>query len=507
MATPTLTRRTVLNTAALATTALAMPFVHGAYAAGKLSCGFWDHWVPGANEPLAKLCREWADREKVELTIDFITSQGDKLALTATAEAQARSGHDVLQMSDWYVAAQADNLEPVDELVTSLIKEHGKLLLGSEYIGRQKGRWIAVPTGVQTTGQIPCARIDHFKQFVGLDLTKMYPAGAPPDEVLAEAWTWDGFLAAAEKCAKAGYPFGMPLSTWSDSVNWVSAVFAAQDAQLVDGEGNITVKSDEVKEVLEWFKKIVPLLPPSVFAWDNAANNKWLISGQGALIMNPPGAWAVAVRDAPGVAEQLWTFHSPKGPKGRFDPCSFGFWGIWNFSANVTAAKSLLTYLSTPPRLKSSLPGVMASTFRHSRSCATSGLGKMKSRQQALCTIIHRAVTSPPCSPAIRPQRASARRCSRRVRSAKWSPSAPSKVNRLTKQSSSPNPSSKGLCGREFQRGLLLGSTRRCDPRSKGANPCDPSESGSCVAVSSLLDSGPRPGLWVSGASCLRYPG
>ena len=67
---------------------------------------------------------------------------------------------------------------------------------------------------------------------------------------------------------------------------------------------------------------------------DNAANNKWLISGQGALIMNPPGAWAVAVRDAPDVAAQLWTFHSPSGPKGRFDPCNFGFWGLWNFSTN-----------------------------------------------------------------------------------------------------------------------------------------------------------------------------
>ena len=153
---------------------------------------------------LAKLCREWADKEKVELTMDFITSQGDKLALTATAEAQARSGHNVLQMSDWYVAAKVDNLEPVDELVASLIKEHGKLLLGSEYIGRQKGRWIAVPTGVQTTGQTPCARIDHFKQCVGLDVARTYPAGAPPDEALADAWTWDGFLAAAEKCAKAG---------------------------------------------------------------------------------------------------------------------------------------------------------------------------------------------------------------------------------------------------------------------------------------------------------------
>ena len=201
MATVMPTRRTVLKSAALATAGLGAPFVRGAYAAGKLSCGFWDHWVPGANEPPAKLCREWADREKVDLTVDFITSQGDKLALTAAAEAQARSGHDILQMSDWYAAAQADDLEPVDELVTSLIKEHGPVLLGSEYIGRQKGRWIAVPTGLQTTGQIPCARIDQFKQFVGLDVTLTYPAGAPPDQTLAAAWTWDEFLGAGSKSA------------------------------------------------------------------------------------------------------------------------------------------------------------------------------------------------------------------------------------------------------------------------------------------------------------------
>jgi ABC-type glycerol-3-phosphate transport system substrate-binding protein len=274
-------------------------------------------------------------------------------------------------MSDWYVAAQADNLEPVDELVNSLVKEHGKLLLGSEYIGRQKGRWIAVPTGLQTTGQIPCARIDYFKQFVGLDVTRMYPAGAPPDEALADAWTWDGFLSAAEKCARAGYPFGMPLSTWSDSVNWVSAVFSAQGAQLVDGEGNITVKSDAVREVLTWFRKIVPHLPSSIFAWDNAANNKWLISGQGALIMNPPGAWAVAVRDAPNIAEQLWTFHTPKGPQGRFDPCNFGFWGIWNFSPNAAAAKSLLADLSSRTSVEKLVIGSHGVDIPPFESCAT----------------------------------------------------------------------------------------------------------------------------------------
>ena len=31
----------------------------------------------------------------------------------------------------------------------------------------------------------------------------MYPAGALPDRALADNWTWDFFLAAAEKCFKA----------------------------------------------------------------------------------------------------------------------------------------------------------------------------------------------------------------------------------------------------------------------------------------------------------------
>ncbi len=40
---------------------------------------------------------------------------------------------------------------------------------------------------------------------------------------------------------------------------------------------------------------------------DDASNNKFLVSGQAAFITNPPSAWAVAKRDAPKVAEQLWT--------------------------------------------------------------------------------------------------------------------------------------------------------------------------------------------------------
>ena len=63
-----MTRRTALKTAALATTALiAAPYVRGAHAAGKLSIGFWDHWVPGANKASQALVKEWAEKEKVEV--------------------------------------------------------------------------------------------------------------------------------------------------------------------------------------------------------------------------------------------------------------------------------------------------------------------------------------------------------------------------------------------------------------------------------------------------------
>ena len=107
--TSSLTRRTVLQgaAAATATSALAAPFVHGAFAAGTLSVGFWDHWVPGANDALTKLCNEWAAKEKVEIKIDYITSQGDKLNLTQAAEAQARSGHDMLTFLAWAAAANS----------------------------------------------------------------------------------------------------------------------------------------------------------------------------------------------------------------------------------------------------------------------------------------------------------------------------------------------------------------------------------------------------------------
>jgi ABC-type glycerol-3-phosphate transport system substrate-binding protein len=250
-------------------------------------------------------------------------------------------------MRAWQPLDKAEDLEPVDDIMTKLIADNGKVSNAVEYLGKLGGHWVAVPATTGSQVKPPCGRISLLKQFADLDVVKMYPVGAPADKELSDKWTWDTFLDAATKCHKGGYPFGVGYGQTSDSVDYVGAVFAANGAVLVDQEGNITVKSDAVKQVLEWFKKMVAVSPADAFAYDDASNNKALISGKAALILNPPSAWAVAKRDNPTVAADCWTFQTPKGPKGRFAPGQPFYWGIWNFSANKPAAKSLLAHLSS----------------------------------------------------------------------------------------------------------------------------------------------------------------
>jgi ABC-type glycerol-3-phosphate transport system substrate-binding protein len=191
----------------------------------------------------------------------------------------------------------------------------------------------------------PCSRIDLMKQHAGIDVQALYPAGAPAQ---ADSWTLDALLKAAEACHKAGFPFGIGLGVTSDSVDTAGAVFHAFGAVLVDAKSEIRIRSDEVRQALDYYTRLARFFPPDAPSWDDASNNKWLVSGRGALIMNPPSAWAVAKRDAPQIAEQCWTHGMAAGPKGRFGPFLPYFWGIWSFGKNKSAAKSLLTHLSQP---------------------------------------------------------------------------------------------------------------------------------------------------------------
>ncbi len=337
------TRRRALKIAA---TSAALPLVHirSAGAAGKLAVGFWDHWVPGANEVMQKQVDAWAAKEKVEVTVDFITSSGFKINLTAAAEYQGQSGHDVMQIYNWDVGSYTQRLEPVDDVVKELSGKYGSYGEISEYLAKSEGHWWAVPSSTGTLNLTMAGRISMLKKYAGIDIQAMYPAH-PSDPKAAEGWNYDAFLKAAEACHKAGYPFGLGLGSTLDSVNNTGIIYAAFGAELMNAKGEITVDSPNMRAMLEYCQKLVKFFPADTVSYDDASNNRALISGKSALIMNPPSAWAVAKRDAPEVAADTWHFPCPVGPKGRFIPYNYSFYGAWSFGKNKSAAKALVHHL------------------------------------------------------------------------------------------------------------------------------------------------------------------
>lgn len=352
-------RRFVSGTAAASTALLAAPFVRGAYAAGQVSVFFWDHWVPAGNDEIKKQVTAWSNKNKVEVKADFITSQGRQNLLTINAEAQARSGHDIITIGNWNVREHADKLEVVDDVVGRLVATGGEANEVAHYLGKNKGKWVAVPSSWGTQNKGPAARISMMKEFAGIDVVKMYPAEAGVETAEAKAWDNEAMLKAAEACAKAGKPFGIGLGTTADNVDTAGSLFASFGAELVDAKGNIQIKSAAVRQALEYCQKLVKFLPADAQSWDDASNNRALIAGNASFIYNPPSAWAVAVRDAPAVAADTWHFPTPTGPKGRFVPHSMNFWGIWQFAKNKSAAKDLIEFLMQPDNVDARSTSVM----------------------------------------------------------------------------------------------------------------------------------------------------
>jgi ABC-type glycerol-3-phosphate transport system substrate-binding protein len=343
----TISRRNLLKTTALgAASVLAAPYVRHSYAAGKLTLGVWDHWVPGANNTLTKLCNQWGEKNKVEVTIDYITSQGDKDILTASAEAQARAGHDIMSHRAWQIQVHQRVLEPVDDVINALIAKAGPISPVAEYLAKFDGKWRGIPTTIGSQIKPCCSRLDLYKQHCGVDLTQIFPANDSRDPKLVESWNYDLYLKTAEQLHKAGFPIGLPMGQTSDAIDCTGAMFRAFGSLMVDEKDNIKVNSDATRTALEYFKKLMAVSPPEVYAWDDAGNNRWLISGRGSAIMNPPSAWAVAKRDNIKVAEQCWTHDMPRGPAGRFAGQLPFFYGVWSFSQNKPAAKQLLQFLS-----------------------------------------------------------------------------------------------------------------------------------------------------------------
>ena len=229
--------------------------------------------------PCSKQVIAWAEKNKVDVTIDFITSNGFKIQITQAAEAQARTGHDFLPFYNWEVNTYAEQLEPMDDVVKAMTAPVRPVQPDPRVSVEDQRTLAALPSSTGTLNLNCCARISLLKQHAGIDILAMYPAHKSDPKAAAD-WTYDTFLKAAEACQKAGFAFGLGLGQTGDSVNNTGIIYSAFGAELVNAKGEITVDSDAVHQVLDYARKLAKFLPPDTVSYDDASNNRALISGQ-----------------------------------------------------------------------------------------------------------------------------------------------------------------------------------------------------------------------------------
>ena len=357
---------------------------------------FWDHWVPGANDVMRKLCQEWADKEKVDLKIDFVTSQGDKLMLTDRRRGAGalRPRHDA-RCRCGTPPAQTDNLETCDDVWAELIKRHGETTASMIYVGKQNGHWIA-PPAIPNTLTLPSRRPHRHVQGSG----RARPDADVPgrrhrrNKELTDKWTWDFFLKAAEKCHKAGHPFGLALGQTGDTANWVGAVFTAYGAELVDKDGNITVKSDAGEAGARLVQEAgagpaARRLRLGRFEQQQGADFR-----PGGADHEPAlGLGGGGARRAEGRRAVL-AFPLAEGAQGPLRSGAAVVLGDLEILAEQGGGEEPgAASVGEAPRSRSSSPAATATTSRASAACAISRPGPRKARPRAASGTIRRAAT------------------------------------------------------------------------------------------------------------------
>src|SRR3954451_13346982 len=103
----------------------------------------------------------------------------------------------------------------------------------------------------------------------------MYP---PREEknALQDSWTWDAFLKYAEAAAKDNMTFalGMGGGGNTDATDTHGALVKAYGATLIDANGNNQLKSDAIRQVLEFAQRLTKSYPADAVSFDDASNNR-----------------------------------------------------------------------------------------------------------------------------------------------------------------------------------------------------------------------------------------
>jgi multiple sugar transport system substrate-binding protein len=292
----------------------------------ELSMLSWNHFVPASDVELKKQAEAFARQHGVKVRIDTIPHP--QIPTKLAAEVQTQSGHDIVQFRDLEAALFQHSTLTVTDFCDGLGKQYGGWWDFARQADVIDGEWKAVPW-FYISGCITY-REDFFAE-VG---------EAAPD-------TYNDLLRAGRKLKKAGHPIGFALSQCTDANSTIYSALWSFGGSIVAEDGKtITLNSPQTIEAVEYINTLYhDCMEPEVLSWDDASNNRFMLSGKGSWTRNAISIYEAARQKNPELAKRINHTIPLKGPARRLGITPTQSLAIWKFAKQPELAKEFLRFL------------------------------------------------------------------------------------------------------------------------------------------------------------------
>ena len=294
---------------------------------GELKILQWSHFVPAYDEWFDNTyIVEWGEANGVRVTVDHVAVAD--IGPRAAAEVAAQSGHDLFGFLSPPAAFEDQVIDHTD-----LIRE----------IEAQVGPYsdLANKSTFNPTTNKYFGVSDNYVPDPVVYRSDLW------SEVGLEPNTWDEVLEAAPQLKAMGNPIGIGMSNELDSNMALIAMSMCFGSFIQDEDANVTLNSPETIEAVNYAAELFRQgMTNEVFAWDPAANNRFIESGKGSMILNAISATRTPEEQNPDLARNLSLAPIPEGPNGRLGlEHVMGVYVIWRFANNRDAAEQFLVDL------------------------------------------------------------------------------------------------------------------------------------------------------------------
>ena len=312
-------RRFIATSAAASATIIAAPFVRTAHAAGKLSVGFWDHWVPGANNTSDGADRGVGGEGEGRRPDRLHHHAGQQAAADGRMPRRRRNRATTSDAATWWPHDYAKQPRAcrrhhgAADQAERRRERHG-------HLSRASGRPLARGAGdarQQYQGAVLAHRPDEAAR-------RHRRAGDVSGRRAAQG---GGLDARHVPQGRRGLPQGRASRSASASARPpIRSIRPAPSstrfgAALVDANEKITVKTDAVRQALDYYKRLRPVLPAGCPGVGRRLQQQVAGLGQGRADHEP--AERLGGRQARRAASRRAVVdarHAGSGPKGRFTP-------------------------------------------------------------------------------------------------------------------------------------------------------------------------------------------